>query len=75
MIEKYKTGATFRWSTSSSSCGWLAMPDPLATSPTTATTLLGYRSNRVSIPDSAAVTSVRQRVTFPAPLPNTVSIN
>lgn len=41
----------------------------------TATTLFAYRSDRVSIPGSAGAPSVRQRVTFPAPLPNAISIN
>jgi hypothetical protein len=48
---------------------------PLGASPNTATTLIGYRSNRVSIPGSGSVTSVRQRVTFPPPLPNVGSVN
>jgi hypothetical protein len=47
----------------------------VGTSPTTTTTLLGYRSNRVSLPGSASAVSVRQRVTFPPPIPNTVAIN
>jgi hypothetical protein len=47
----------------------------LGTIPTTATTLLGYRSNRVSIPGTGNATSVRQRLTYPAPLPNTASFN
>lgn len=45
------------------------------TAPTTATTLLGYRSTRVAIPGSGSVASVRQRVTFPSPLPNVSSLN
>src|SRR6185436_11048730 len=43
------------------------------TSPTTATTLFGYRSNRVSIPGTGTATSARQRVTFPSPLPNSIA--
>jgi hypothetical protein len=48
---------------------------PVGTSPITATTLLGYRSNRVSLPGTAQATTVRQRVTFPSPLPNSIGIN
>jgi len=48
---------------------------PLGTIPTTGTFLLGYRSNHVSLPGSATATSVRQRVTYPAPLPNVASVN
>jgi hypothetical protein len=43
---------------------------PLGVSPTTATVLIGYRSALVSIPGSGSATSVRQRVTYPPPLPN-----
>ncbi len=42
---------------------------PLGTSPTSVTVLLGYRSSRVSIPGSGNATTVRQRVTYPAPPP------
>ncbi|MDX2168469.1 MAG: hypothetical protein SF182_15450 [Deltaproteobacteria bacterium] len=48
---------------------------PLGAQPTTGTFLLGYKSNRVSIPGSGTATSVRQRVTYPAPLPNVASVN
>lgn len=48
---------------------------PPGTFPITTTTLLAYRSDHVSIPGSANVLSVRQRVTLPAPLPNVLSIN
>lgn len=43
---------------------------PFGTQPTTVTALVGYRSNLVSIPGSGSATSVRQRVTYPAPPPN-----
>jgi hypothetical protein len=43
---------------------------PFGSQPTTVTALIGYRSNLVSIPGSGSVTSVRQRVTYPAPPPN-----
>jgi hypothetical protein len=48
---------------------------PPGTTPITATTLLGYRSDRVSVPGSGNVLSVRQRVVVPPPLPNTIAIN
>jgi hypothetical protein len=48
---------------------------PLGTMPTAATTLLGYRSNRASLPGSGMVTTVRQRVTYPSPLPNSTAIS
>jgi hypothetical protein len=48
---------------------------PLGAQPTTGTFLLGYKSNRVSIPGTGTATSVRQRVTYPAPLPNVASVN
>jgi hypothetical protein len=48
---------------------------PPGTTPITVTTLVGYRSDRVGIPGSGSAVSVRQRVTFPAPLPNVISIN
>jgi len=48
---------------------------PAGTTPITATTLLGYRSNRISIPGTGMVNTVRQRVTFPPPLPNTIGIS
>ncbi|MEO8604022.1 MAG: DNRLRE domain-containing protein, partial [bacterium] len=43
---------------------------PLGVVPTTATVLVGYRSALVGLPGSGSVTSVRQRVTYPAPPPN-----
>jgi hypothetical protein len=43
---------------------------PFGTQPTTVTALVGYRSNLVSIPGTGSATSVRQRVTYPAPPPN-----
>jgi hypothetical protein len=45
------------------------------TTPITSTTLFAYKSDRVSIPGSGGATSARQRVTFPAPLPNALSVN
>ncbi|MEO8601292.1 MAG: hypothetical protein ABI629_01815 [bacterium] len=48
---------------------------PLGTIPTTGSFLLGYHSTHVSLPGSATATSVRQRVTYPAPLPNVASVN
>jgi len=48
---------------------------PAGTTPLTSTVLLGYRSNRVSIPGTGGATTVRQRVTFPSPLPNTIGVN
>lgn len=45
------------------------------TSPTTATTLIGYRSTRVSVPGAGNAQTVRQRITYPAPLPNVASPN
>ena len=48
---------------------------PLGTSPTTTTVLIGYRSSRVSIPGTGGATSVRQRITFPPPLPNVATPN
>ena len=53
----------------------ISFQSPPGTTPITATTLLGYRSDRISIPGSGNVLSVRQRVVFPAPLPNTIAIN
>jgi hypothetical protein len=43
---------------------------PFGSQATTVTALIGYRSNLVSIPGSGSATSVRQRVTYPAPPPN-----
>ena len=45
------------------------------TSPITATSLLAYRSGIVSIPGTGNALTVRQRVTFPAPIPNSIAIN
>ena len=47
----------------------------LGTTPITATTLVGYRGDHVSLPGTGTAVSVRQRVTFPPPLPNTIAIN
>jgi hypothetical protein len=48
---------------------------PLGEQPTTATVLLAYRSNLLSIPGSSNETSVRQRVLPPAPLPQSFAVN
>jgi hypothetical protein len=40
---------------------------------TTVTVLLGYQSDLVSIPGTGNATSVRQRITYPPPLPNVQS--
>jgi hypothetical protein len=47
----------------------------LGTVPTTVTVRLGYKSALVSIPGSSNDLSVRQRITYPPPLPNPQSPN
>jgi len=37
--------------------------------------LLAYRSGIVSLPGTSNALTVRQRVTFPAPIPNSIAIN
>lgn len=48
---------------------------PVATLPTAVTFLVGYRTDRLGLPGSGSVTSVRQRITLPPPLPNVFSPN
>lgn len=43
---------------------------PLGQNPTSATVLVGYRSNLLSIPGLASASTVLARVVAPAPLPN-----
>jgi len=48
---------------------------PLGFQPTTATILLGYNSTRLRIPDTGTMTSVRQRIVAPPPLPQAFTPN